>query len=124
MGAWTIQTISRLVFAFVLIQADRDTLHSLSPEGRSEVAPCGFPCQLLHASVLRRFRRGRLCVTPYTVARQAPLSMGILQGGMLEWVAVPSSRGIFPTQGSSLCLLCLLHWQAGCLKLEPLGKPL
>ena len=26
-------------------------------------------------------------------------------------------RGIFPTQGSNLCLLCLLHWQAGSLPL-------
>ena len=24
-------------------------------------------------------------------------------------------QGIFPTQGSNLCLLCLLHWQAGSL---------
>ena len=26
-------------------------------------------------------------------------------------------QGIFPTQGSNLCLLCLLHWQAGSLLL-------
>ena len=26
-------------------------------------------------------------------ARQAPLSMGILQAKLLEWVAMPSSRG-------------------------------
>ena len=32
-------------------------------------------------------------VTPWTVARQAPLSMGILQASILEWVAMPSSRG-------------------------------
>ena len=35
----------------------------------------------------------RLFVTPWTVARQAPLSMGILQARILEWVAMPSSRG-------------------------------
>ena len=29
----------------------------------------------------------------WTVARQAPLSMGILQERTLEWVAMPSSRG-------------------------------
>ena len=33
--------------------------------------------------------------TPWTVACQAPLSMGILQVGILEWDAVPSSRGSF-----------------------------
>ena len=39
-----------------------------------------------------------LFVTPWTVAHQAPLSLGILQRRILEWVAMPSSRGIFPTQ--------------------------
>ena len=39
--------------------------------------------------------KGQLFVTPWTVARQATLSMGILQGchGLLQ--------GIFPTQGSN-----------------------
>ena len=32
---------------------------------------------------------------------------GISQARILEWVAVPSSRGIFPTQGSNLSLLGL-----------------
>ena len=32
-----------------------------------------------------------LC-NPWTVARQAPLSMGILQERILDWVAMPSSR--------------------------------
>ena len=31
--------------------------------------------------------------TPCIVALQAPLSMGILQARILEWVAMPSSRG-------------------------------
>ena len=30
-------------------------------------------------------------VTPWTVAHQAPLSMGILQARVLEWVVMPSS---------------------------------
>ena len=32
-------------------------------------------------------------MTPWTVARQAPLSVGIIQARILEWVAMPSSRG-------------------------------
>ena len=32
-------------------------------------------------------------------------------------------QGIFPIQGSNLCLLCLLHWQKGSLPLVPPGKP-
>ena len=35
----------------------------------------------------------QLFETPWTVARQASLSMGILQAIILEWVAVSSSRG-------------------------------
>ena len=32
-------------------------------------------------------------MTPWTVVHQAPLSMGIIQARILEWVAMPSSRG-------------------------------
>ena len=35
----------------------------------------------------------QLFVTPWPVAPQAPLSMGILQARILEWVAMLSSRG-------------------------------
>ena len=34
-----------------------------------------------------------LTLTPWTAAHQASLSMGILQARILEWVAMPSSRG-------------------------------
>ena len=33
------------------------------------------------------------CVTPWTIAHQVLLSMEILQAGIMEWVAMPSSRG-------------------------------
>ena len=33
-------------------------------------------------------------------------------------------QGIFLTQGSNLCLSCLLHWQVGSLPRVPLGKPI
>ena len=35
----------------------------------------------------------RNSVTPWTVARQAPLSVGILQARILKWVAISFSRG-------------------------------
>ena len=44
---------------------------------------------------------------------------GICQARILEWVAMPSSRGIFLTQGSNPHVLYLLHWQAGSLPLVP-----
>ena len=45
------------------------------------------------AYVLSHFSCVQLFVTLWTVASQAPQSMGILQAGMLECVAMPSSRG-------------------------------
>ena len=39
-----------------------------------------------------RFNRVGLCATIWASARQAALSMGILQATILEWVVMPSSR--------------------------------
>ena len=44
-------------------------------------------CAMLSCSVMSD------CATPRTAAHQAPLSLGILQASILEWVAMPSSRG-------------------------------
>ena len=48
---------------------------------------------------------------------------GILQARILERVAVTSSRGSSPTQGSDPSLLYILHWQAGSLPPAPPRKP-
>ena len=42
--------------------------------------------------MLSRFSHAQLCATLWTVALQAPLSMGILQARILEQIAMPSSR--------------------------------
>ena len=58
-----------------------------------------FPCCMLswHPGLLNMYAwvlsRVWLFLTPWTVAHQAPLSMGILYARILEWVAIPSSRG-------------------------------
>ena len=59
-----------------------------------------------------------LC-NPMDLARQAPLSMGILQARILEWVAMPSSRGS-PWPWDQIHVPYILHWQMGSL---PSGKP-
>ena len=83
-------------------------------EGRGHM----YACMQSHFSCVRLF------ATLWTVARQAPLSMEILQARILEWVAMPSLlQGIFLTQGLNPHLLCLLHWQVSSLPLVPLGKP-
>ena len=46
---------------------------------------------------------------------------GILQARILEWVAIPSSRGPSRSKDRSL-VSCLLHWQAGSLLLALPGK--
>ena len=50
---------------------------------------------LPHSSVLcaKSLSQIWLFVTPRSVARQTPLSTAILQARILEWVAMPSSRG-------------------------------
>ena len=48
---------------------------------------------------------------------------GILQVRILEWVAMPSSRGSSQPKAWTH-VSCLLYWQAGSLPLMPPGKPI
>ena len=57
----------------------------------------GLTPEFPSVSLLSHFSHIQLFATLWTIACQAPLSMGILQAGILEWVAMPSSRGIFLT---------------------------
>ena len=75
---------------------------------------CTCECVLSHSS------RVRLCVTPWTVACQAPLSTGVSRWEY--WSELLSSRGS-SKPGIKHSFLCLLHWQAGSLPLVTLGKP-
>ena len=54
---------------------------------QSESVICMHTCVLSHLSCVRLF------ATPWAISYQAPLSTGILQARVLEWVAMPSSRG-------------------------------
>ena len=78
---------------------------------------------LVHNKLCRlsRFCHVRLFATLWMVAHQAPVSWDFTGkntgrgcSGLLQ--------GIFLTQGSNLCLLRLLHWQAGSLPLAQPGK--
>jgi len=70
--------------------------------------------------VLTQFSHVQLFVTPWTVACQAPLSMGILQARILEWVAMSSSRGSFQPRGQTQ-VSCIGRW---ILPTEPPWKPI
>ena len=70
--------------------------------------------------MLSRFSRVPPFVTLWTAACQAPLSMGILQARILEWVAMPFSGGSSqPGMEPSSPVL-----QADSLPTELLGKPI
>ena len=60
-----------------------------------------------------------LFVTLWTITHQAPLSMGFSRQEYWSRLPFPSPE-VFPTQGSNLYVLYLLHWQAGSL---PLALP-
>ena len=55
----------------------------------------------MHAKLLQSCQ---LCATLWTAAGQAPLFMGIFQARMLEWVAVPSSRGSSQPRDRTCCI--------------------
>ena len=46
----------------------------------------------------------------------------LLQARILEWVAIPSSRGSSQPRDWTCISLSLLHWQAGSLSLAPPGN--
>ena len=67
--------------------------------------------------MLSHFSCVQLFVTPWTVARQAPLSMGFFR--QEYWCGLPCpSPGDATNPGTELMSL-LLHWQVGSLPLAP-----
>ena len=69
----------------------------------------------------------QLCLTlcdPMGCSQSGSSIHRILQARILEWAAMPSLQGIFPTQGLNPHFLCLLHWQVGSSLLVPCGKPI
>ena len=67
------------------------------------------------------FSHARLFAILWTVACQAPLSMGFSRQESCEGCHA-LLQGIFLTQELNPCLLRLLHWQASSLSLVPPGK--
>ena len=68
---------------------------------------------------VRAWSCSTLC-NPLDCSPPASSVRGISQARILEWAAISSSRGIFPTLGLNPCLL---HWQAGSLPLCHQGIP-
>ena len=78
------------------------------------------------AQVCVRAKSLQLCLTlcdPIDWSPSGSSVHGILQAKMLQWVAIPSSRGSSQPRGRTR-VSCLLPWQTGSLPLAPPGKPL
>ena len=73
------------------------------------------------ACVLSHFSCVRLC-DPMDSSLPGSSTHGISQARILECCHF-LLQGIFRTQESNPCLLCLLYWQAGSLPLALPGKP-
>ena len=73
------------------------------------------------------------CVPSHSVVSDALRTRGLYPARFLCPSASPGKNtgvgchapllGIFPTQGSNLCLSCFLPWQPGSSPLAPPGKP-
>ena len=75
----------------------------------------------VHAYVLRHFSRVQLFETLWTVAHQAPLSLGIVQAGILESVAMPFCKGPSLPRDQTCSMAPAL--QADSLTLSHQGSP-
>ena len=74
----------------------------------------------VHAKLLQSC----LPVQPYTDCSPPGSSVhGILQAGILEWVAMLSSRAPSRPRDRTLVSYVCLHWQEAFLLLAPPGKP-
>ena len=68
-------------------------------------------CVCVCARVCARTKIPQMCLTLWDTMDCSPPGsslQGILQERILAWVAMPSSRGIFPTQGPNPCLFSLI----------------
>ena len=81
----------------------------LRVEERGLVCTCSLSCVQFFA-------------TPWTIARQTPLSMGFSRQEYCSGLPCPP-LGVFLTQRSNPSVFCLLHWQVGSLPRVPPGKP-
>ena len=71
-------------------------VHRRSSVGQAPSPRLGYSCTTVsfsHLCCAQSLRCVQFFATPWTVAHQAPLSMGILQARILEWVVILSSRG-------------------------------
>ena len=100
----------KMIEGFVLISVTE--ICNFQELKKKKISPCcGFTAYAhVHAKLLQ------LCLNLCSHMDCSPPGTsvhGIFQARILEWVAMPSSKGFFPTQGSNLCFLhyrWILYW--------------
>ena len=108
---WTVSVYYKL---HIMLWTDTGLLISLKREIHDHII---YTLEIQVLSLVAQFC-STLC-DPMECSPPGSSVRGILQASILEWVATSSSRGIFLTQGSKLCLL---PWQAGSIPLSHLGS--
>ena len=101
------------------VRALKDILSSLTLSSSVE----NFLQVVYVACMLSHFSHVPLFVTPWTVAHQAPLSMGFSRQEYYNGCRALLQE-IYPTQGSNMHLPHFLHSQVGSLSLVTPGKPI
>ena len=101
----------------------RQTLYRLSHQGSDLTLKVGLiQTPELFLPSLSPLSHAQLFANPWTVACQAPLSLGF--SGKNTGVGSHSLlQGILPTQGLNSCFWHLMHWQTDSLNTEPHRKP-
>ena len=116
---WLLAEIMYIRSAVFLLKSSPNICKKCEAQGEGKAQQSCCLCVCVFACVcvcVHAISHVQLFATPWIVAPQAPLSMGILQARILERIAISYSRGIFPTRDRTR-LLHLLHWQAHCLYL-------
>ena len=109
-----IKTPAKVLVRMAVIKGSTNNTRWRGHGGEGTVWHCGGEWKLLQplwrtvCAMLSQFSCVWLCATPWTAAFQAPLSMGFSR--QEYWSGLHFLlQGIFPTQGSNLHLLYLLH---------------
>ena len=100
-GGHIVEAGTNLIFLGSKITVDSDCSHEIKRR-----LPCGRKAvtNLLLLLLLSRLSHVRLCATPWTAAHQAPHPWD-LPGKNTGVGCHARLQGIFPTQGSNLCLM-------------------
>ena len=114
-----VQTTKEVDSGLVASQREQEWVGASLGLKESERGSWSRPIVMMHAKSLSC---SHLFETLYTVACQAPLSMGFSRK-FIGMGCHALLQGVFPTQKSNWCLLCLPHRQVGSLPIVLPGKP-